>query len=82
MQLTDKQRKELERLWFIYGNSGPKSTKGNHGYIQGFLEYGEDRKDFYRDGEANLKEKGFIKDVLQKYRLTEECVEAVERVLN
>lgn len=81
IKLTEKQRKELERLWFIYGNSGPKSTKANHGYIQGFLEFGEDRKEFYRDGEENLKEKGFIKNVLEKYRLTDECVNAVEEVM-
>jgi hypothetical protein len=40
--LNDKQRRALERLWFIYGNYGPKTTPGNHGFIQGFLEHGQD----------------------------------------
>ncbi len=40
--LTDDQRQRLERLWFIYGNYGPKTTPGNHSFIQGLLEYGTD----------------------------------------
>jgi len=40
--LTPGQRQRLERLWFIYGNYGPKTTPGNHGFIQGLLEQGLD----------------------------------------
>jgi hypothetical protein len=40
--LTQRQRDRLERLWFYYGNYGPKSTPGNHGFIQGLLEHGVD----------------------------------------
>ena len=40
--LTPEQRQRLERLWFIYGNYGPKTTPGNHGFIQGLLEQGLD----------------------------------------
>lgn len=43
--LTDSQRGRLERLWFVYGNHGPKSTPGNHTFIQGFLEHGLDLRD-------------------------------------
>ena len=42
MTLTPEQRQRLERLWFIYGNYGPKTTPGNHGFIQGLLEQGLD----------------------------------------
>lgn len=40
--LTSGQRERLERLWFYYGNYGPKTTPGNHGFIQGILEHGVD----------------------------------------
>ncbi len=42
IQLTDIQRERPERLWFVYGNHGPKTTPGNHTFIQGFLEHGQD----------------------------------------
>ena len=46
--LTDSQRTRLERLWFVYGNHGPKATMENHGFIQGFLERDADERDFYK----------------------------------
>lgn len=46
VEVTDEQRRQLERLWFIYGNYGPKSTPGNHQFIQGFLEHDQDERDF------------------------------------
>jgi hypothetical protein len=30
IQLTNARREKLERLWFVYGNHGPKMTPGNH----------------------------------------------------
>ena len=47
VELTAGQRARLENLWFIYGNRGPKSTMENHGFIQGFLERGQDERHFY-----------------------------------
>jgi len=47
VRLTDYQRERLERLWFIYGNHGPKTTPGNHTFIQGFLEHGQDLRDLH-----------------------------------
>ena len=44
--VTEVQRRELERLWFIYGNYGPRHTMENHYFIQGFLERGQDERDF------------------------------------
>ena len=46
VEVTDEQRRELERLWFIYGNYGPRHTMENHYFIQGFLERGQDERDF------------------------------------
>ena len=42
--LTNEQRERLERLWFYFGNYGPKTTPGNHSFIQGFLEHGIDER--------------------------------------
>jgi hypothetical protein len=42
--LTAEQRTRLERLWFIYGNYGPKSTPGNHSFIQRLIENGIDER--------------------------------------
>lgn len=46
VELTDGQRARLENLWFVYGNYGPKHTMENHYFIQGFLERGQDERDF------------------------------------
>lgn len=40
--LTDAQRERLENQWFVYGNHGPKTTPGNHTFIQTILEHGLD----------------------------------------
>jgi hypothetical protein len=44
LTLTAEQRTRLERLWFIYGNYGPKSTPGNHSFIQRLIENGIDER--------------------------------------
>jgi DNA-binding PadR family transcriptional regulator len=46
VEVTDEQRRQLERLWFIFGNYGPEHTMENHYFIQGFLERGQDERDF------------------------------------
>lgn len=48
VEVTVGQRRELERLWFIYGNYGPRHDMQNHYFIQGFLERGQDERDFNR----------------------------------
>lgn len=63
--LTTKQRKELERLWFIYGNHGPKMNYEDHGFIQHILERGRDPRG---------KRKPY-------YRPTQECQAAVDAIL-
>jgi vesicle coat complex subunit len=45
--LTPEQREKLERLWFYYGNYGPKTTPGNHSFIQRLLENGIDERSLY-----------------------------------
>jgi len=48
VKLTAYQKGKLRPLWFIYGNDGIHHTHYNHKYIQGFLEYGEDREEDYK----------------------------------
>jgi hypothetical protein len=67
--LTSEQRERLERLWFYYGNYGPKTTPGNHSFIQRLLENGYD--------ERPLHNKRTPKSELP----TPECVDAVEVIL-
>ncbi len=67
--LTDEQHRKLERLWFIYGNYEPKTTPGNHSFIQGLLERGRD-------------ERPMITKRTPKSEIpTPECKAAVEEVL-
>lgn len=68
--LTDTQKKELERLWFIYGNGHEKHTLGNHKFIQGLLESHED----YR--------KPYSKRVAAIHCLTHECITEVDKILD
>jgi len=82
IELTPIQIGRLQVLWFVYGNGGRKSTKGNHSYIQGFIEFGEDRKEFYLDGVKNMRENGLSEEKIKSYELTTECINAVETILN
>jgi hypothetical protein len=70
VSLTDRQRERLERLWFIYGNYGPKTTPGNHQFIQGLLEHGLDLRPLQ------------TKRTAKRDRPTEECEAAVEAILS
>ncbi len=67
--LTDAQRDRLERLWFVYGNYGPKTTPGNHQFIQSLLEHGLDLRPLQ------------TKRTAKKDKPTGECEAAVEAVL-
>ena len=64
-----EQRGRLERLWFYFGNYGPKTTPGNHSFIQRLLENGID--------ERSLHTKRTPKSELP----TRECEVAVEAIL-
>src|SRR5215204_4627184 len=68
--LTEAQRERLERLWFVYGNYGSKTTPGNHQFIQCLLEHGIDIRPLQTKRTAK-------RDIP-----TEECVAAVEQVLS
>lgn len=70
VKLSPRQRKELERLWFIYGNYGSKRTPGNHSFIQGLLEHGIDLRPM------------FTTRTRKTDRPTEECEAAVDAVLD
>lgn len=65
IKLTAKQRRALERLWFVYGNHGPRMNYEDHGFIQHFLEHGRDP----RNARKPL------------YAPTPECKAAVDAVL-
>ena len=67
--LTGSQRDRLERLWFVYGNHGPKTSPGNHQFIQGLLEHGLDLRPLQ------------TKRTAKRDRPTEECAAAVEAAL-
>lgn len=49
------KRKKLEKLWFIYGNNGPKHTHANHRFIQCWLEEGTDERAFFGPTEECIK---------------------------
>jgi hypothetical protein len=68
--ITPEQRDRLERLWFYYGNYGPKTTPGNHSFIQRLLENGID--------ERSLHNKRTPKSEIP----TPECERAVEAILS
>lgn len=67
--LTAAQRERLERLWFYYGNYGPRTTPGNHQFIQGLLEHGLDLRPLH------------TKRTPKSGRPTEECERAVDTAL-
>ncbi len=73
MILTKEQLKCFSDLWFIYGNDGPKCTMLNHKLIQGFYEYGEDRRDIYKYADSRINE---------NHNLTVECLKVVNLVLD
>lgn len=58
--LTSDQQRQLEKLWFIYGNHGPKSTMPDHKFIQGFLEHGEDLREFYKPSKEVIEKVDLI----------------------
>ena len=48
MNILIEDKKELKRLWFIYGNNGIKSTPSNHHFIQSFIENLDIRMKHYK----------------------------------
>jgi hypothetical protein len=69
VSLTAAQRERLERLWFVYGNHGPKTTPGNHQFIQGLIEHGLDLRPLQ------------TMRTPKRDRPTAECEAAVEAIL-
>jgi hypothetical protein len=69
VELTEGQRQRLERLWFVYGNYGPKTTPGDHQFIRGLLEHGLDLRPLQTRRTAK-------RDIP-----TDECVAAVDAAL-
>lgn len=64
IDLTSDQRYELERLWFVYGNHGPKHSHSGHRFIQCLLEEGEDHRNFFKpSGEVIQAVDNVLKEV-------------------
>lgn len=55
--------------WFQFGNYGPKTTPGNHSFIQRILENGYDERPLYN------------KRTLKSELPTPECEDAVDQIL-
>ncbi|HMG82792.1 MAG TPA: hypothetical protein VK559_07135 [Ferruginibacter sp.] len=68
--LTDTQKKQLEKLWFIYGNGHKKHTLGNHRFIQRLLECNDDARKLFVNGNSVLN------------KLTSECQLEVDKILD
>lgn len=68
--LTDQQKAELNRLWFIYGNGHKKHTLGNHRFIQCLLESNEDNRKF------------FVNTASVMNRLSAECIIEVDKIID
>lgn len=81
LSLTQSQLDRFKKLWFIYGNNGPKCTLFNHKLVQGFLEYQENRIEVYLQGNINMTENLGI-EYATKNGVTEECVMACREILN
>lgn len=79
--LTDKQREAFKKAWFIYGNDGKKCTPLNHKLIQGFYQYGEDRREAYTEAYQNMTER-FGKEYADKNALTQECLDVCNKILS
>ena len=47
--IDDDTKCKLQKLWFVFGNRGPKHTMGNHKFIQRLLDKDppEDHREFY-----------------------------------
>lgn len=56
LTLTAHQRERLERLWFTYGNYGPKITPSNHGFKKRLLEDGLRRAPALQQPDAQVGE--------------------------
>lgn len=83
--LTDLQRKKLSRLWFIYGNNGTKNTSFNHKFIQRLLDSSEDHRGVFLEMRKGLSVSlAVIKRgvSVESIMLTQECIDAVDEILN
>ncbi len=77
VELSKDQTRELRKLWFVFGNNGPKHTHHNHIFIQRFLDSGEDWEDKLRKADKE----GNRRIDRSKVDLTQECVEEVRKVV-
>jgi len=67
VDLTPEQRRAMEKLWFVYGNRGPKTTRIRHRFIQCFLEEGVDEREFFKPDKEVLAK---VDEILNKNQVT------------
>lgn len=83
LTLSDKERAELNKLWHVYGNNGPKSNHAQHRFIQEILE-----KECYDPtawSKPRAKAAGKIispRNNFNGYALSGECYAEARRILN
>lgn len=78
--LTEDQKKQLMKIWFVYGNNGKKHSHHNHRFIQNCIEHGEDTEEFYRNADMGRTVKAGID--INTIVLSDECVAEVRKILN
>lgn len=82
IEITDSQRKDLQGLWFIYGNGGQKSNFAQHKFIQWILEQGEYLPKKLKGPRARKMAKICAPNCnFDNYNLSDACLNAVKLVL-
>lgn len=80
--ISPEQRRQLEDLWFIYGNGGSKSNFNQHRFIQDILERGEyDVKHWGKKKNAKAAKLLARNYNFNGYVLSKECIDAVDLIL-
>lgn len=73
------QIQDLEKLWYTYGNQGPKHSIGNHKWIQKLIfepdSNPEQALSYYQEKFPNDGGNSHTK------MITQECIQAVNQVL-
>lgn len=66
INLTESQRIQLNKIWFLYGNYGQKHTDGNHKFIQRLLDSNTYEFEFYK--KTISKEcKNIVDSILERF---------------
>ena len=85
VEISNEQRKELLKLWHLYGNHGDKANFNQHRFIQIILETGNFDKEkktvYFSKNSKNAAKKILPKRNFNNYEISDECFEAVKNIL-